>query len=82
MTGQTALHWAVNNDNVEISRLLLQFGADPNAYSDNGQPVLFYPLLRHHQELIKLLSDKGANREFAQDYIQAKLLGHRFELKG
>lgn len=82
MSGSTALHWAVDNDNLEISNNLLKYGANPNAYSENGQPILFYPLLRKNRDLIRILVDKGANLDFAKDYIQAKLLGHRFELKG
>lgn len=82
MSGSTALHWAVDNNNIEISNSLLKFGANPNAYSENGQPILFYPLLRKNRMLIQMLLEKGANIDFAKDYIQAKLLGHRFELKG
>lgn len=82
MSGNTALHWAIDNSNLAICKLLLENGANPNAYNENGQPVLFYPLLRKDQELIKLLISKGANIDFAKDFINAKLVGHRFELQG
>lgn len=82
ITGSTALHWAVDINNLEITQLLLNFGANPNAYTSNGQPVLFYPLLRKNKEIIKLLVKKGAQLEFAKDFIHAKLVGHRFELQG
>ncbi len=82
ITGSQALHWAVDNSNFEMSALLLKYGANPNSYMTSGQPALFYPLLRKNQALIKLLKDNGAKLEFAQDFIQAKLVGHRFELLG
>jgi len=82
LTGRTALHWAVDNRNLELSRLLLRQGANPNSYNLAAQPVLVYPLLRGHQDLKRLLYEHGANLEFAQDYINSKLLGHRFSLPG
>ena len=82
MTGGTALHWAVENNNVGLSRLLLEKGADPNAYTFAGQPVLVMPLLRQQQLLKRVLIQYGARLDFAQDYVNAKLLGHIFELVG
>lgn len=82
VTGRTALHWAVDNHNIELCELLLANKADPNAYTTAGQPILVYPLLRQQVELKKLLYQHGAKLNFAQDFIQAKLLGHRYELAG
>ena len=82
LTGRTALHWAADNNNFELTKLLLQSGADPNAYSYAGQPVLVMPLLRKQNRLKKLLVEKSANIDFAEDFINAKLLGHSFELEG
>ncbi|MGD9591901.1 MAG: Dot/Icm T4SS effector AnkH/LegA3 [Candidatus Berkiella sp.] len=81
-TGTNALQWAIDNNNIELTQLLLNHGANPNTYSSNGQPALFYPILRKNQTLIKMLIDKGAKMDFAKDFIQAKLIGHRFELQG
>lgn len=81
-TGGTALHWASENNNISIATFLLEKGADANAYTFAGQPVLVMPLLRQQNDLKKLLIDHRANLEFAQDYINAKLLGHMFELVG
>lgn len=80
--GSTALHWAVENNNLRLAKLLLEAGADPNAYSKNAQPVLVQPLLRRQQPLKELLYQHGADLKFAQDYINAKLISHRFELSG
>lgn len=81
-TGRTALHWAVDNHNLALCQLLLESKADPNAYTTGAQPILVYPLLRHQQELKQLLYRYGANLDFAQDYINTKLLGHRYQLMG
>lgn len=81
LLGNTALHWAVDNNNRELCQLLLQKGANANAYSIAGMPVLVKPLLRAQKELKDLLISHGAKLTFAYDFIHAKMLGHRFELK-
>jgi hypothetical protein len=81
-TGNTALHWAAENNNIILSKLLLDHGADPNAYTFSGQPVLVMPFLRQQSELKKLLIQYGAQLQFAQDFVNTKLLGHMFELVG
>jgi len=80
ITGHTALHWAVENNNLDIVRKLLTYGANPNAYSRSSQPLLILPILRQQQDLKNLLYQYGADLQFAQDYIATKLLAHRFEL--
>lgn len=82
LIGHTALHWAVDNNNLALCELLLKHGANANAYSVAGMPVLVKPLLREQNELKNLLIQHGAKLLFANDFINAKMLGHRFELKG
>lgn len=82
ITGQTALQWAINRRNLELSHLFLDHKANPNHYSSAGQPILVNPILRGEHELIQLLVTHGADITFANDYINAKLIGHRFELTG
>lgn len=82
LTGNTALHWAVENSNEKLCALLLAHKADPNAYSSYGQPVLVNAFLRQQENIKQLLYRYGADLEFAKDYINAKLIGHRFELVG
>ncbi|MCW8399755.1 ankyrin repeat domain-containing protein [Legionella sp. PATHC038] len=82
VTGRTPLHWAVDNNDVEMAQLLLNSGADPNAYTRNGLSVLVYPVLRSQETLKRLLYQYGAKLDFALDFINGKLIGHRFELQG
>ena len=79
---RTALHWAVDNDDLKFSKYLLKSGANPNAFTRAGLSVLVYPVLRGQHEIKHLLYQYGAKLDFAQDFIAAKLLGHRFELMG
>lgn len=82
MTGGTALHWAAENNNVAFCRLLLDHRANPNTYTFAGQPAMVMPLLRQQTALKRLFQDYGASLDFAQDFINIKLLGHMFELVG
>jgi hypothetical protein len=82
ISGLTALHWAIDNDHLSLCELFLAHHADPNSYTAHAQPALFLPILRNHQQLKALLLRYGADIDFAQDYINAKLIGHRFELQG
>ncbi len=80
LTGGTALHWAVENSNLPLCELLLKNGADANAFNHASQPVLINPILRDQEEIKMLLYMYGASLPFAQDYINAKLIGHRYQL--
>lgn len=82
LTGRTALHWAVDNADIPLCKLLLENKANPNAYTIAGQPVLVTSLLRGQRSLNELLYQYKADLPFAQDFINAKVLGHRYELLG
>jgi len=82
LTRRTALHWAVDNGNTKLVHLLLEHKANPNAYNVGGQSTLVTALLREHKQIKKHLLKYDANLAFAQDFINAKLLGHRYELNG
>lgn len=80
--GGTALNWAVENANEALCTLLLEAGADPNLYTTASESILVKPLLREQRSLFHLLRERGASLTFAQDFINTKLLGHRFDLVG
>lgn len=82
VTGRTPLHWAVDNNDLELTRLFLTNNADPNAFTRAGMAVLVYPVLRGQDALKHLLYQHGARLDFALDFILGKLIGHRYELKG
>lgn len=82
VTGRTALHWAVDNNDLELSRLLLDHGANANAYTRAGLAVLVYPVLRGQDTMKQLLYQYHAKLDFALDFIVGKLIGHRFSLQG
>lgn len=82
MTLRSALHWAASNNNAPMCKLLLEQGADANAFNIASEPVLVKPLLGNNHQIKAYLAEHGANFQFAYDYINAKLLGHRFELIG
>ena len=82
ITGRTALHWAVFNNNINIAEYLLDCGADANIYNMVSEPIIVKTLLKQDKALIKKFCDNGADLTVAHDYINTKLLGHRFELQG
>ena len=82
VSGRSALHWAADLGLHSFCQLLLKHGADPNAYNRGGQPVLVHPLLRQQADIKELLCRSGAKLAFAHDFINAKLLGHRYQLQG
>ncbi len=82
LTGRSALHWAAENNNQAFCQLLLDHKADSNATMRAGQSVLVMPVLRKYHPINKVLYRHGADLTFAQDFINAKTLGHRFELVG
>lgn len=81
-SGRTALYWAVENNNLPLCKLLLAHKADPNHYNLGNQPMLIYPILRDQKNLKNFLYQYDANLNAALDYINTKLLGHRYELIG
>lgn len=82
LTGNTALHWAVENANLPFIELLLTHKADPNLYTKASQSALVKSIIRNQSEIKHKLYEYGADLNFAKDFINAKLLGHRFELIG
>ena len=60
--GAAALHDAVWSGRVEIVRLLLQAGADPNiTHLEAGSTPLDYAAVKNEPEIAQLLLDRGAN---------------------
>lgn len=61
-SGYTALHYACRAGNVEIVKLLLLHGADPNARTKNGRDTpLHRAAYQGHDAIVSLLLEKGAD---------------------
>lgn len=82
LTGRTALHWAVDNDNHDLVQLLLERQADPNVYTIASQSVMVKPFLRNNEKMKDRLLNAGIDLDFTKDYVNFKLIGHRFQLRG
>ena len=59
--GTTALHWAVEQDDVEIARLLIRVGADAGALNRYGVTPLYAACLNGSAPMIELLLEAGAD---------------------
>jgi ankyrin repeat protein len=59
--GETLLMQAAVNADAAMVRLLLEYGADPNARSPQGDPVLLRAI--HDRAKVRLLLDRGARVE-------------------
>ncbi len=59
--GKTALIQAVARDDIEVTRLLLDAGADPDTKSGDGYTPLGLAALRGDAQIVKLLLKAGAN---------------------
>jgi hypothetical protein len=59
--GWTALHHAVMDDQLELAKMLLEAGADPNVYSRLGDMPLHKCIMYRKSALARLLSEYGAD---------------------
>lgn len=57
--------WQQDTD-IEIIRLLLAVGANPNICSENGKPALYWAAVKDEKELVRLLIYAGATVEAEQ----------------
>jgi hypothetical protein len=80
--GRTALFWATESNLTKFVELFLKHVANPNHADGSKLPLLAYPILRRDDAMKQLLIKHGAKLTAAQDVINCKLLGHRFELPG
>ncbi len=61
--GNSALHYAVLNQNSEMVQLLLKKGVDINIENSDGQTALSIAKAQNQEVLIKLLESKSSNKE-------------------
>ena len=53
--GFTALHYAAQEDHLEVVKMLLAHGSDPNQVDQNGVAPLHMVSLLNYVEMVKLL---------------------------
>jgi cytohesin len=71
----TALHEAAAWGRLEIAQLLLDAGADPNAYKEGGYRPLHYAAYNEHPDVVKLLLEYGADASLKDDIGNTPLAG-------
>jgi uncharacterized protein len=59
--GNRPLHWAVRADELEVARLLLRAGADPNAQTRLGVTALYLAAQNGDADMVKALLAAGAD---------------------
>ncbi len=64
----SALHYAVFAGHEQLSRLLVDRGADINARSPNGSSVLMMAAREGHQSLARLLLERGADPDATNEH--------------
>jgi ankyrin repeat protein len=60
--GGTALMHAAANGNIDVTKLLVENGADLEAESEDGHTALMYAMEEGHTEIAELLEEAGARR--------------------
>lgn len=75
--GLTSLQWVTwgfgMEKSIEVIRLLLEHGADPNLAQNNYKYPLFYAIENKDVEVVKLLVDNGAKLDIKNDSGQTPL---------
>ncbi|KAF3389720.1 putative ankyrin repeat protein L25 [Talaromyces pinophilus] len=83
-SGTTALQWAAMRGNLEINRLLLEKGADFNAWGSKYGSALQAAAEGGHIEIVQLLLEKGADINAQGGYhgnaLQAAATGGHIEI--
>lgn len=59
--GETPLHQAADNSNMDLARLLLTYRANPNLQQNDGDSPLHHAAFRGDCEMVALLLENGAN---------------------
>lgn len=74
--GWTPLTYAIQCGNVEMTKLLLTHGANPNRPDSRGSLPIRYAIESHNNELIQILIEKGAKEAEGQEQSEICLLSH------
>ena len=75
------LHYAARDGNLEMTRLLVELGADLNLRSANGTGPLVTAITNNHIELALFLVEKGADVNAADDFYKRTPLFAAVEMR-
>ena len=64
--GQTLLHFSTKQKKRTITKILLEYGADPNIKDDKGDTPLYWAVSNGRNDIVKLLLSYNANLMFKQ----------------
>jgi uncharacterized protein len=77
----TALHFAARDGNLEITRILVDAGADLERPSANGSRPLLVAIINNHIELASYLLEKGADMNASDDFYKRTPLFAAVEMR-
>jgi ankyrin repeat protein len=75
------LHYAARDGNLEMTRLLVELGADVNSRAANGTGPLVTAITNNHIELALFLVEKGADVNAADDFYKRSPLFAAVEMR-
>ena len=78
---RTLLHWAVDQDNLEAVKVLIQSGADIDAKDAEGETPLAYSLSSDLEEVANFLLESGSNPKVASNFRAASEMTRNSKLK-
>ena len=78
----TPLMQAAADGDVSMTKILLEFGADPNAVNARGETPLGFSVVWNHPEIVQLLIDAGADVNSTSDFGTGQTLLNSAEISG
>lgn len=74
----TPLQVACMRGELEVAKLLLKAGADPNSINIEGYPCLYFAAVYSHTEIVQLLRSYGAKDDFNETRCQLRSKSDKF----
>lgn len=78
----TALHVSVYREHVDVARLLLQRGADPNIPNNIGESPMYWAVRKRNREMKNLLVEYGAPGKAIEEADWRSAVSSRFQVSG
>ncbi len=72
--GDSPLHVATRNNSTDVAKILLNFGADPNAINNKGFTAIDEAIQNKNLEILQLLIESGAKVNVADKNMDSPLM--------